>query len=121
MGFFHEGNISTYEKLSRFQPHRVMKDKLKPCSTIEEGQNIIGEMLVDAESRFLNLDLCNPCRFLEAYDCKGEQCNLRQNFDTESGLAKLEVVVNLKTKKLFVSNFRRAGEKKAARVAAWYE
>ena len=64
------------------------------------------------------MDLCNPCKFLEAYDCKGEQCEFRKYFDTEAGLAKLELIVNLKTKKFFVSNFRRVGEKKVARVAA---
>uniref|UniRef100_A0A7N2MDJ2 Uncharacterized protein n=1 Tax=Quercus lobata TaxID=97700 RepID=A0A7N2MDJ2_QUELO len=35
--FFHADNISTYEKISRFQPPRVMKEKLKSCS-IEEGE-----------------------------------------------------------------------------------
>nr|POE67156.1 hypothetical protein CFP56_60183 [Quercus suber] len=83
--------------------------------------DIIGEILVNAKARILNLDLCNPCRFLEAYDCKGEQCDLRQYFDTESGLAKLEAIVNLNTKKFFVSNFRKAGEKKAARIDPWYK
>ena len=77
--------------------------------------------MVNAEARILNLDWCNPCKFLEAYDCKGEQCEFRRYFDTEAGLAKLELILNLKTREFFVSNFRRAGEKKAARVAAWYE
>ncbi|KAL0002167.1 hypothetical protein SO802_015948 [Lithocarpus litseifolius] len=109
--FFDEGNISTYDKISRFQPHHVLKEWLRPCS-MEEGQRVIGQCLVEVEARIRNLDLCNPCRFLEAYDCKGEQCDLRQYFDTKSGLAKLEAIVNLKTKKFFVSNFRKAGGKK---------
>nr|POF11227.1 hypothetical protein CFP56_79300 [Quercus suber] len=58
---------------------------------------------------------------LEAYDCKGEQCELRKYFDIEAGLAELELIVNLKTREFFVSNFRRGGEKKAARAADWYE
>ena len=78
-------------------------------------------MLVNAEARILNLEWCNPFKFLEAYDCKGEQCEFRRYFDTEAGLAELELILNLKTREFFVSNFRRAGEKKAARVAAWYE
>ncbi|KAL0002169.1 hypothetical protein SO802_015950 [Lithocarpus litseifolius] len=118
--FFDEGNISTYDKISRFQPYHVLEEWLRPCS-MEEDQRVIGQCLVEAEARIPNLDLCNPCRFLEANDCKGEQCDLRQYFDTESGLAKLEAIVKLKTKKFFVSNFRKAGGKKAARVDTWYE
>ena len=97
-----------------------MKEKLKSCS-IEEGQDIIGEMLVNAEARILSLDLCNPCKFLEACDCQGEQCEFHKYFDTKAGLAELELIFNLKTREFFVSNFRRAEEKKAARVAAWYK
>ncbi|KAF3965829.1 hypothetical protein CMV_010014 [Castanea mollissima] len=118
--YFHEDNISTYEKISRFETPYEIKEMLKSCS-LEEGQNLIGQLLADVEAIVLNLELCNPGKFLEVYDCLGEQCEFHKYFDTEGGLAKLAAIVNLKTKKFFLSNFRRAREKRATRVSAWYK
>ena len=68
-------------------------------------------MLADAEAKVLNLELCNPCKFLEVYDCLGELCEFHKHFDIEASLAKLAPIVNLKTKKFFFSKFRRARRK----------
>ena len=108
--YFHEDNISTDERISKFQPPHEIKEMLMSCS-LEEGRNCIGHLLADAEAKILNLELCNPCKFLEVYDCLGEQCEFHKHFDTEASLAKLVAIVNLKTKKFFLSKFRRAGRK----------
>nr|POE50495.1 hypothetical protein CFP56_74013 [Quercus suber] len=90
----------THEKISRFQPHRDLKEKLEVSSSssflwmavILCSAKMLARLLLlpaGAGSRRSALATTASLLYLEAYNCKGERCEFRKYFDTEAGLQKL--------------------------------